>query len=94
MDRELAILHCRLNEKEDTSVLEDLEIEVLLRSSFFCNEKLRYDFNVTQHRRDLEMLRINITMELEQDKEMAHNNCQSVCYYFENKLFLNFITIF
>jgi hypothetical protein len=25
---------------------------------------------------------------------MAHNNCQSVCYYFENKLFLNFITIF
>ena len=38
MDRELAMLHSRLNEEEDTSVLEELEIEVLLHLSYSYNE--------------------------------------------------------
>jgi len=38
MDRELAMLHSRLNQEEDTSVLEELEIEVLLHLSYSYNE--------------------------------------------------------
>lgn len=49
---------------------------------------------ISKHNEELELLRAQIALEMEQEKDTAHNNCQSVgknSFYFFPKRLLNII---
>ena len=68
--------------QHEDKVLAEIEKEVLETLEILRGLLYKKTIPFLKHKQDLEKLRVQIMMDLEQDKEMAHNNCQSVKLFF------------